>query len=64
MDFDKIIIGLLFLLGGLIANIWRRSAMEKKNKGTDYSTTKIIYSSWGLIGIGTVLIILGILNTD
>jgi lipoprotein signal peptidase len=64
MDFDKIIIGLLFLLGGLIGNIWRRSAMEKKNKGTDYSTTKIIYSSWGLIGIGTVLIILGILNTD
>jgi hypothetical protein len=64
MDFNKIIIGLLFLLGGLIGNIWRRTAMEKKNRGTEYSTIKIIYSSWGLIGIGTVLIILGILNTD
>ena len=64
MDIEKIIIGLIFTLGGLIGNVWSRSAMEKKNKGADYSTTKIIYSSWGLIGVGTVLIILGIINTD
>ena len=65
MDFQKILIGLLFLLGGLIGNIWTsRSAKEKKKGGLDYSTSKIIYSSWGLIAAGTIMIILGILNED
>jgi uncharacterized membrane protein YidH (DUF202 family) len=64
MDFNKIIIGLLFILGGLVGNVWKRSAMEKKNKGTDYSTIKIIYSSWGLIIVGTILTILGLLDNE
>jgi len=65
MDFQKILIGLLFLLAGLIGNIWTpRSAKEKRNEGLDYSKFKVIFSSWGLIATGTILIILGIISED
>ncbi|NBW34919.1 MAG: hypothetical protein EBR30_07855 [Cytophagia bacterium] len=53
MNWTNLIIGFFFLLFGLIG----MSAKSDKKDGVSYSGIKIIYSSYGLIAVGILLII-------
>jgi len=66
MNLQTLLIGLISFVGGLIGVVWnsRRSAMEKKNTGWTYSITNIIFSSWALVIVGALLIILGLFGKE
>jgi hypothetical protein len=53
MNWTNLIIGLFFLLFGLIG----MSVKSDKKEGVSYSGIKIIYSSYGLIAVGILLVI-------
>lgn len=53
MNWTNLIIGLFFLLFGLIG----MTVKSDKKEGVSYSGIKIIYSSYGLIAVGVILII-------
>jgi sulfite exporter TauE/SafE len=66
MNLDLILYGLIGLTLGLIGvtNESRKSLKDKKNEGWSYTRTKLVISSWGLLIVGVLLIILGLLNFD
>jgi hypothetical protein len=66
MNFEIIIYGLIGLLGGLIGVTVesRKSLKGKRNEGWNYSRSKFVVSSWGLVIVGIALIIFGIFNIE
>jgi hypothetical protein len=66
MNFEIIIYGLIGLLGGLIGVTIesRKSLKDKRNEGWNYSRSKVVVSSWGLVIVGIALIIFGIFNIE
>lgn len=64
MNTKLLLIGLVALLLGLIAQLFdkKRSAREKKEFSSGYTEAQFKYSKWTLIIVGSFMIIYGILN--
>lgn len=58
MNWTNLIIGLFFLLFGLIG----MTAKSDKKEGVSYSGIKITYTSYGLVAAGILLIIWSIFS--
>jgi len=66
VNFESILYGLIALLGGLIGVTIesRKSWKDKRNEGWSYTRSKFVISSWGLVIVGVMLIIIGLLDID
>lgn len=66
MNVDRILYGLIFLIGGLIGVTIeaRKSWKDKRNEGWNYTRTKFVLSSWGLVGVGLILVLIGIFDWE
>lgn len=62
MNIEQILYGLIFLVGGLIGVTIeaRKSWKDKREEGWNYTRTKFVLSSWGLVICGAILILIGL----
>ena len=66
MNLETILYGLIFLVGGLIGVTIeaRKSWKDKRNEGWNYTRTKFILSSWGLVIAGAILVLIGVFDRE
>ena len=66
MNFEKLTIGLIGILLGLIGLVIesRYSAKENKERGWNYTRTKFVLAIWTIILAGATLTILGLFDNE